>query len=96
MSALRTGVIGTGIAVHHAAALQAIPGVDLVGVDDIEPDRAVAFGAWFAIPRHAPDPESFLASGPDAVTLPVAPRSAVATIRVIEPVLASAGPEGAS
>ncbi|WP_275559368.1 hypothetical protein [Streptomyces sp. 5-6(2022)] len=36
MSTLRTGIIGTGIAVNHAAALQAIPGVDLVGVDDIE------------------------------------------------------------
>ncbi|MGR3934214.1 hypothetical protein [Streptomyces sp. BRA346] len=41
MSALRTGIIGTGIAVNHAAALQAIPGVGLVGVDDIEPDRAI-------------------------------------------------------
>ncbi|WP_281048148.1 hypothetical protein [Streptomyces himastatinicus] len=31
MSALRTGTIGTGIAVNHAAALRAIPGVGLVG-----------------------------------------------------------------
>jgi len=96
MSALRTGIIGIGISVNHAAALQAIPGVDLVGVDDIEPDRAAAFGAWFATPRHAPDLDSFLASGPDAVTVPVTPRSAVATIRVIEPVLASADPKGES
>lgn len=42
MSALRTGIIGTGIAVNHAAALQAVPGVDLVGVDDIEPVLASA------------------------------------------------------
>ncbi|WP_413098347.1 hypothetical protein [Streptomyces sp. Inha503] len=42
MSALRTGIIGTGIAVNHAAALQAIPGVDLMSVDDIEPVLASA------------------------------------------------------
>ncbi|MEU8874495.1 hypothetical protein AB0D24_25795 [Streptomyces javensis] len=42
MSALRTGIIGAGIAVNRAAALQAIPGVDLVGIDDIEPVLASA------------------------------------------------------
>ncbi|GAA2352452.1 hypothetical protein [Streptomyces violaceusniger] len=42
MSALRTGIIGTGIPVNHAAALRAVPGVDPVGVDDIEPVLASA------------------------------------------------------
>lgn len=42
MSAPRTGIVGTGISVDHAAALQAIPGVDLAGVDDIEPVLAPA------------------------------------------------------
>ncbi|NEW73687.1 Gfo/Idh/MocA family protein [Streptomyces rhizosphaericus] len=70
MSALRTGIVGTGkIAVNHAMALQAIPGVDLVGVSDVEPDRAAAFAARFGIAGHDPDPESFLSSGLDAITV---------------------------
>lgn len=48
---LRIAVVGVGhLGQHHARLLAAMPGVDLVGVVDTKPGRAVEVGAKFGVP----------------------------------------------
>ena len=68
--AIRFAIIGCGaIAVNHAIALQALPGVTVDAVVDTDATRAREFAARFGIPRAFDDVDAALASGLDAVTV---------------------------
>lgn len=51
---LRAGIIGTGsVSELHARAIAACPGVELVGVSDLDPERRRAFAEqWNTVPAH--------------------------------------------
>jgi predicted dehydrogenase len=68
VTALRVGVIGVGhLGQHHARLLSALPGVDLVGIVDIDRARADAIAARFGAPV-CPGAAELLAQV-DAVTI---------------------------
>jgi len=48
---LRVGIVGLGIGRHHLRAYQQIPGVEIVAVADMNPDRLQEFGAANSIPN---------------------------------------------
>jgi predicted dehydrogenase/nucleoside-diphosphate-sugar epimerase len=63
----RVGLVGTGaIAPHHAAALKALPNVELVGVTDLDAGRAAAFAE--KMETHAfPSLQALREAGADAI-----------------------------
>src|SRR5262245_61007816 len=70
MTRLRMGVVGVGhLGQHHARNLAAMPGVDLVGVADVNRDRAAAVAAKCA--TRAVDDYRLLVDSIDAVTIAV-------------------------
>ncbi|MGN8027455.1 Gfo/Idh/MocA family protein [Microbacterium sp. 22242] len=74
----RAAIIGTGgIARVHAKALKALaPRIELVAVADVDPDRARAFAAEFAVPSVHTDAAALLAGhGLDLVSICTPPQS---------------------
>ncbi len=52
--ALRVGVAGVGsLGFHHARILTGLPGVTMVGIHDIRPERALEVGARLGVPVRA-------------------------------------------
>lgn len=67
---LRVGIVGCGrIAGNHARAFGAVPGVEVVGCMDTDPQRARAFAAEHDLAVAAGDFETLVAAGLDAVTV---------------------------
>lgn len=68
-STLRAAVVGCGnVAGNHAAAYRALPGVELVGCCDVDPERAAAFAARHGIGRATGDLDALL-GGVDLVSV---------------------------
>ena len=69
-NSLRVGIIGCGvIAKNHALAFQAHPQVHVVGVVDVDINRAQEFATQWNIAQAYSDVEELLSSGIDAVTI---------------------------
>lgn len=67
------GVVGVGrVGREHARILSALPGAELTGIHDADPDRGRAVGREFGVP-HRPDLESLL-EAVDAVVVAVPTR----------------------
>ena len=67
---VRVGIIGCGkIAINHVMALQGITGVTVVGVCDVDVDRARQFADEYGIPEATADTDSLFALSLDAVTV---------------------------
>ena len=67
---LRAAVVGCGnVAGNHAAAYRSLPGVDLVGCCDVDPERARAFGDRHGIRHSTGDLEMLLDLGVDVVSV---------------------------
>lgn len=67
---LRVGIVGCGvIAKNHALAFQAHPHVQVVGVVDVDIERAEDFAKQWDIPQAYSDVADLLGSGIDAVTI---------------------------
>jgi predicted dehydrogenase len=67
---VRVGIIGCGrIARNHLSALRGMAGVDVVGVVDVDADRARAFATTYGVPHAYRDADHLLAAGLDAVTV---------------------------
>lgn len=73
----RVGVIGTGWVsqARHIPSLQAVPGVEVVGVYDRQEDRAREAARRFGIPFVAQTREDLLAADLDAVSIATSPWS---------------------
>jgi predicted dehydrogenase len=72
MDTIRIGIIGAGMIAHraHAEAFQAVPGVEVVAVADVDGDRAAAFAEKYQIPKTYTDYEQMLSREPvDAVSV---------------------------
>jgi len=68
--AVRVGIIGCGrIARSHATALRGVAGVRVIGVVDVDVDRAHGFATAYGIPHAYRDADELLAAGLDAVTV---------------------------
>lgn len=76
MEAVRVGVVGVGhLGMHHARIYTEILGAELVGVVDIDPERAQKIAAPLGVPAYG-DLETFLdEKHPDALSI-VVPTSA--------------------
>ncbi len=77
----RVGLVGAGyIAEYHVAALRRLPGVELLGVTDLQAERARAFAERFGT-RTFPSVEALREAGADSVHVLTPPDShaAVAT-----------------
>lgn len=69
------GLVGAGaIAEHHVSALRRVPGVDLVGVTDIDADRARVFAERFGT-KSFPSLAALRAAGADVVHVLTPPDS---------------------
>ncbi len=67
---IRVGIVGCGkIAINHVKALQALDGVRVTMVVDVDRARAEAFAAEYGIPQAFDDVDLALSSGLDAVTI---------------------------
>ena len=67
---LRAGVVGCGnIAGNHAAALRALPGIELVGCADVDPDRAARFAAEHGVAHPVRSVDALLELRLDLVTV---------------------------
>ena len=81
MSRFRVGVIGAGyVSAHHLRALGALASVEVVGIADLDMDRAQAVAKAFNLPAAFGSVKELLAAGPDAVHIltPPAAHAAVA------------------
>ena len=74
---LRVGIIGTGWVARdrHIPSFQSIPGVEVVGVYDRNPDRARAVADQFGIDLVARERDELLAAQLDAVSIATSPWS---------------------
>jgi len=81
----RVGVIGAGlISEFHVAALRRIPNVELLGLYDIDPERARKTAARLGT-RAVPSIESFAAAGADVMHVVTPPEThAALTLRALE------------
>lgn len=87
METCRIGVVGAGgVAARHVRTLGGMPDVEVVGVTDVEPARAAAFGRELGVPPVT-DLDALLGRGPDAVYVCVPPFAH----GDLEPVVAAAG-----
>jgi len=87
MEPCRIGVVGAGgVAARHVRTLGGMPDVEVVGVTDVDPARAVAFGREFGVPPVT-DLDALLGQRPDAVYVCVPPFAH----GDLEPVVAAAG-----
>jgi predicted dehydrogenase len=74
MDPVRVGIIGAGMIAHrsHAEAFQALPGVEVAAVADVDEPRARAFAEKYQIPQVFTDYETMLARAEvDAVSVPL-------------------------
>ncbi len=68
MNKVRVGIIGAGyVSAHHLRALRTIPGVEVVGIADLDLTRAQAVAQAFALPAAFGSVEELFAAGVDAV-----------------------------
>ncbi len=71
----RVGLVGAGsISSHHAAALRGVPGVELVGVTDLDPGRARALAAQVGTRSH-PSLAALREAGADVIHVLTPPDS---------------------
>jgi predicted dehydrogenase/nucleoside-diphosphate-sugar epimerase len=68
MNKFRVGIIGAGyVSAHHLRALKFLPSVQVVGVADLDLDKAKAVAKRFDLPNAYGSVEELLASGVDVV-----------------------------
>ena len=60
MGELKAAVIGLGVGEQHAEAFAEHPGSRLVGVCDLDPDRAARVAQRFGVPAHTTDADRLL------------------------------------
>jgi predicted dehydrogenase len=74
--AFRVGIIGAGsVASLHLRAALRLPGVEIVGILDRDPPRAVALAERFRLPREIADPRRFYQASPHLVHVTTPPAS---------------------
>jgi predicted dehydrogenase/nucleoside-diphosphate-sugar epimerase len=68
MTSFKVGIVGAGyVSGHHLRALKALPQVQVIGIADLDFDRAQAVAQRFNIPGAYKSVEELLASRPDVV-----------------------------
>ncbi len=76
MSKFKVGIIGAGyVSAHHLRALKSIPSVQVVGIADLDLDKAKVVAKMFQLPGAYGSVEELLASGVDVIHVLTPPAS---------------------
>jgi 2-alkyl-3-oxoalkanoate reductase len=72
----RVGLVGAGyVAAHHARALRSLPFVEIVGIADLDAERAGKLAQQFNIPRVYPSLQAMAEARPDVIHILTPPSS---------------------
>ena len=67
-SRVKVGLVGGGyVSTYHARALRSLPFVEIVGIADLDHDRAARVAAQFDIPRVYPSLQAMAEAGPKVI-----------------------------
>src|SRR5437899_748897 len=72
----RVGLVGAGyVSAYHARALRSLPFIEIIGIADLDKERAGKIAQEFAIPRVYPSLEAMSETRPDVIHILTPPGS---------------------
>jgi predicted dehydrogenase len=76
MKAIKVGLVGAGyVSAHHLRALKSLDSIEIVGIADLNFERAKSVAARFGVARACPQVEELYALSPEAVHILTPPSS---------------------
>jgi predicted dehydrogenase/nucleoside-diphosphate-sugar epimerase len=80
-SKVKVGLVGAGyVSAHHARALRGLPFVEIVGIADLDGERARKLAEQFAIPRVYPSLQAMAEARPDVIHVLTPPATHAALV----------------
>ena len=80
-SKVKVGLVGAGyVCAHHARALRSLPFVEIVGVADLDGERARKLAEQFSIPRVYPSLQAMAEARPEVIHVLTPPATHAALV----------------